>query len=155
MKTVCCYDPQGNAVPVAEKDIAFRPAVYGIYLEHDQVLLLRDPATGLLRPPGSMLADHEAPTQAIRHHFRRVAGVMPLLGPLLYVENQYRVDEDGRAWHLSVLYYALDPATTRLTPSTLARKTQGPEMVPVKGLERSQLLFGYEAIQAGRLRLQL
>jgi ADP-ribose pyrophosphatase YjhB (NUDIX family) len=155
MATVCCYDVYGNAVPVAPESIVFRPAVYGIFIENDYILLLRHPQSELWHPPGSVLASHETPTQAVRHYFRQLTGMTPILGPLLFVEDQYHVDDARQAWHLSVLYYALDrPVATAATLAELEGSVQ-PGWLPLAELKRNQMQFGYEAIQAGWLRLRL
>lgn len=155
MSTVRCYDAAGNAVAVAPEVITFRPAVYGIFIENQQVILLAHPQTKLWYPPGRVLESHEVPTQIVRHAFRQVTDMMPALGPLLFVEDQYRMDENGRAWHLSVLYYALERA--EVTPTTFSGQPAAPayEWIPLSALRRERMLFGFEAIQAGRLRLRL
>ncbi len=155
MSTVRCYDAAGNAVAVAPEAITFRPAVYGIFIENQQVILLAHPQTMLWYPPGRILQNHEVPTQVVRHTFRQVTDMMPALGLLLFVEDQYRVDENGRAWHLSVLYYALNRA--EVTPTTFSGLASTPqyEWIPLSALRRERILFGYEAIQAGRLGVRL
>lgn len=152
---VTCYDIEGKPVTVPAESVEFRPAVYGILIEHDQVLLLRHPQTGLWQPPGCILSPQQTPAQALRHHFRRKTGMLPDLGPLLYIEDQNRVDEQGQAWCLSVLYYALErPATG---PSALVSPADPPrsELISLSELLRSQMQFGYDAILAGQLRLAL
>jgi len=155
MSTVRCYDAAGNAVAVAPEAITFRPAVYGIFIENQQVILLAHPQTKLWYPPGRILQNHEVPTQVVRHTFRQVTDMMPALGLLLFVEDQYRVDENGRAWHLSALYYALNRA--EVTPTTFSGLASTPqyEWIPLSALRRERILFGYEAIQAGRLGVRL
>ncbi|HEX6385303.1 MAG TPA: NUDIX domain-containing protein [Anaerolineae bacterium] len=155
MTTVCCYDVYGNAIPVAPEAITFRPAVYGIFIEDDHILLLRHPQTALWHPPGSILAPHETPTQAVRYTFRELTGMTPVLGPLLFVEDQYLVDDERRAWHLSVLYYALDRPTAMATTLAEMENSSQPDWKPLAELKRNQMQFGYEAIQAGWLRLRL
>lgn len=155
MSNVCCYDVHGNAVSVAPEAITFRPAVHGIFIENAQILLLRHPQTGLWYPPGSVLAPHETPTQAVRHYFRQLTGMTPILGPLLFVEDQYHIDSAQQAWHLSVLYYALDRPTAAATTLSELDSSAQPRWVPLAELERNQMQFGYEAIQAGWLRLRL
>lgn len=152
---ISCFDAQGSSVSVAPETVTFRPAVYGIFIENEQVLLLRHPQRGLWQPPGRILQSHEIPMEVVRHHFREVTGVMPLLGPLLYVEEQHWLDEEGRAWHLSVLYYALDRTTSMATTLADIQGSQETEWVPLDTLQRQEMQFGYQAIQAGRLRLKL
>lgn len=133
----------------------FRPAVYGILIEYDQILLLRDPESQLFCPPGRIVAENEAPAQAVRHYFRRLAEMTPVLGPLLFVENQYRKENDT-FWQLSVLYYAVErPSTASIRFAEDPEAKTQPEWVRLDSLDRTQFQFGYQAVQAGKLRLQL
>lgn len=154
MNTICCYDTHGNAVVMPIEAVTFCPAVYGIFIENNQVLLLRHPQTKLWYPPGRMLTDHETPTQVIRHYFRQMTGMIPQFGPLIFVEDMYHIDDNNKAWHISAMYYALIRSQTATT--TLANLTGSaqPEWVLLTALERQQMQFGYEAIQAGKLRLK-
>jgi ADP-ribose pyrophosphatase YjhB (NUDIX family) len=154
MATILCYDTEGNRVPVAAEAISFRPAVYGIFIEHDQILLLRHRQSELLQPPGSILADHGTPPQLIRHHFLQLTNVTPLLGPLLFVTGQYRLVTE-RAWHLSALYYALSRPTAAATTLSETEESTYPVWVFLNDLHRNQMMFGYEAVRAGQLNLEL
>lgn len=151
MATIICHDVHGKTVPVAPEALLFRPAVYGVFIENNQVLLQKHADTNLWRPPGVLLADNETPSQAIRHTFRRLTSMTPRLGPMLYVEDQYLVDNEQRAWHLAVLYYALERPSTAANLSDASKL----EWVALETLQRQQMQFGYEAVQAGRLRLKL
>ena len=155
MSQVTCYDSNGNAISVSSENMTFRPAVYGIFIEHQQVLLTRHAQTGLFQPPGGILQSLETPTQAVRHHFRDVTGMTPRLGPLLLVEDQFIVDDAQQAWHLSTLYYALDRPEATVASLTEIESSSQPEWVTLATLQRDQLQLGFEAIEAGRLRLQV
>jgi 8-oxo-dGTP diphosphatase len=155
MTQIACYDSEGNTVPVAPDTLIFRPAVYGIFIEHQQILLTRHPQSGLWQPPGGILQPDETPTQAVRHHFRQITGMTPRLGPLLLVEDQYVIDEDKQPWHLSILYYALERPAATVASLTEIESSSQPEWIPLGTLKREQLHLGFEAIEAGRLRLQI
>jgi len=155
MATIICYDIFGNPVPVSPEALIFRPAVYGIFIENNQTFLLKHPQTELLYPPGHMLAEDETPTQAIRHQFRDLTGMTPKIGPMIFLEDRYFVDDEHRAWHLSALYYALERPKTTATPLSDIDHTNHPEWIHLDNLQRHQMQFGYEAIQAGRLQLKL
>ena len=151
-----CFDAQGNAVLVPQEEITFRPAVYGIFLEEGAILLMRRSDTGLFLPPGKILDSHEAPKQTIRHLFREVTNVLPVPGPLLFVEDLYHVDRHRKAWHLSVLYYALERPTAVSTPLVPhERDVMKAEWVKLPALKREAMQFGYEAVKAAELRLSL
>lgn len=151
MATVLCHEVSGGTFPVSPEALLFRPAVYGIFIENSQVLLQKHPQTALWHPPGTVLAENETLTQAVRHAFRRLTGMTPRVGVMLYVEDQYIMDSDRRAWQLSVVYYALERPSTAATISDSSKI----EWLPLDTLERSQMQFGYEAVQAGRLQLKL
>lgn len=155
MATIVCYDIHGNAVPVAAESITFRPAVYGIFIENSQVLLQKQPQTDLWHPPGTMLTTSNPPTQVIRHYFRQITGLTPVIGSLLYVEDQYFLDEARRAWKLSAMYYGLERPLTTATSLTEEEETTQTQWVPLADLQREQFQFGYEAVQAGKLQQQL
>ena len=153
--TILCYDQNGLSAAIAEEQITFSPAAYGILIENNQLLLQRHPVTDLWRLPGGVLAAQETPGQAVRRHFRAVTGMTPLLGPLLHVEEQYWLEGEGQGRHLSVLYYALERPTALVAGLINFDHPERPEWIALDALDRSQLQFGYEAIQAARLRLNL
>ena len=155
MATIVCYDIYGNAVPVAAESITFRPAVYGIFIENSQILLQKQPQTDLWHPPGTMLAVSNTPTQVIRHYFRQITGLTPVIRSLLFVEDQYFIDEERRAWKLSAMFYALERPLTTATALTESEEAAKTEWVPLTDLQREQFQFGYEAILAGKLQLKL
>jgi ADP-ribose pyrophosphatase YjhB (NUDIX family) len=154
MGMIYCYDASGKATPISAQNVQFRPAVYGIFIENEQVLLQRHPETNLWQPPGDLLEARQTPTQAVKYYLRQTLTMTPVVGPLLFVEEQYRL-EKGQAWRLSVLYYALDrPPLTAASFVDLDHTIQT-QWVALGSLRREQMQFGYEAIRAGQLRLKL
>jgi ADP-ribose pyrophosphatase YjhB (NUDIX family) len=155
MSTVHCYDDDGLVHEVSSDSLAFSPAVYGIFIENDRLLLLSRNSTSLYTPPGCLLQANEVPTQAVRHYFRRLVGFTPALGSLLFVEDQYRWF-DGRAWLVSALYYAVERP---FTDSIHINETLEPEhtavWVDLLDLQRSQFQFGFKAATAGISHLAL
>lgn len=152
MATILCYDREGNAVPVSSDTLSFRPAVYGVFIENNQVFLLKHPTNGLWSLPGKVLAEDEPPTQAIRQLFRKLTGLVLHLGSLIYVEDQYVVDDDEKAWHQSLMYYLLTRPSITTTPTlTVTDHYEQPEWVSLTNLQRHELQFGYQALQAARL----
>ncbi|GJM42366.1 MAG: hypothetical protein DHS20C20_26480 [Ardenticatenaceae bacterium] len=155
MATTVCYDIHGNAIPVAAESITFRPAVYGIFIENSQILLQKQPQTGLWHPPGTLLAASATPTQVIRHYIRQIIGLTPVIGSLLFVEDQYFIDEERRAWKLSAMYYGLERPLSSATALTESEEASQTGWVPLADLQREQFQFGYEAVQAGKLQQKL
>jgi ADP-ribose pyrophosphatase YjhB (NUDIX family) len=152
VKEVVCFDDHGRATSVPPAEVTFCPAVYGILLENSQVLLHPNSQTGLWLLPGGALDDHEQPAQALRRHFRSVSSVTPVTGSLLTIEQQYRIDENGRAWHHPVFYFAVTrpPAGSRSLIDF--ENPQQPEWVSLDALAPEQLQFGYDAIRLAQAR---
>lgn len=141
-----CVDEEGDVVAVPAGEVTFRPAVYGILLDNQRVILERQEQNGLWRLPGGRLDRGQAPSQILQARFRAATGFAPARGPLLLLEEQHRVDAEGRAWRLAVLYYAL----RRPAGGVAAMGDDGPQWVPLDDLAPEKMLFGYRAVVAAR-----
>lgn len=146
--SVTCYDVYGNAVEVEPSQIHFRPAAYGIFIENEHMLVQSHPITQLWHPPGLVLDEQVEVEQVLQKHFRQLIHVAPAINSLLWIEEQFRIDETQQAWHLSVMYFQ---AKRPLSSSTTAIKTgQLLTWLPLKSLQRAQMQFGYSAVQAAQ-----
>ncbi|HSH04422.1 MAG TPA: NUDIX domain-containing protein [Anaerolineae bacterium] len=156
MTTITCYDYDGNPHLVPTDYIQFRPAIYGILLDKDQVLLQRHQPTRNLQPPGRILQVHEQPAPALRRYFRSLVGFTPHVESTLIIDDQYIWDPaQEKAYHVVRTYYAVTrPAAVTMMPVDDTHDAY-PEWVPLAGLSREQLQFGYEAIILGEERLTL
>jgi hypothetical protein len=135
--------------------IGIRPAVYGILIENDQVLLQPHESSKLWQPPGRILRTGDVPTSAVLRCFQAAAGIQPLITSLLLAEDRYWQDMDGHLWQLSVLYYALIRPTAGVAGVIDFDSPARPEWFPLENLTREKMLLGYEAVEAGRARLEL
>jgi ADP-ribose pyrophosphatase YjhB (NUDIX family) len=148
-----CYDVFGQATDVAADQIEFATAVYGILITNDNILLIQQPKTRLWHPPGDHLQRGETPEQLLRDTFRQITRADLTAKTLLHVEDQYRIDRRGKAWHIAALYYAVQrPSTGILAPIPGGQATLSWQ--PLATLTRKQMQFGYTAVQAGRRWLQ-
>lgn len=155
MATVRCFDEDGKAIPVAPEAITFSPAVYGVFLENNQVLLIPHPRTKRWVLPGGLLTATNTPPQAVRYHFREITGITPVLGPMVYLEERYIIDNDRRAWHLTAVYYALSRPPLNATTLAEIENNQNFSFVPLTNITRHNMQFGYDAIQACKIHLGL
>jgi ADP-ribose pyrophosphatase YjhB (NUDIX family) len=148
MSVVCCYDEDGQLHLVAPDTLVFAPAVYGIFIEDQRILLLQQ-QNGLYAPPGRLVAFNESPNQVIRHYFRRLAEATLDLGPLLVVEEQYRW-LNGRAHRITALYYGLErPSTASIRLNETLELPSRPLWVDLLTLQRHHFQFGFNAVMAG------
>lgn len=127
------------------------PAAYGVLIEHGQVLLVRQEDATLWRPPGDLLTRDELPASLLRRRVQQVLGTLPVVGDVLFVEEQHLIDAEGQAWRVAALYYSLSrpdqPTTTRVDTTGTAV-----EWIALSELRRNMLQFGFEAIRAGEAR---
>lgn len=150
-----CFDDMGQIVEVQGGPAGFRPAVYGILIENEQVLLQPHPESKLWQPPGKVLEVEEAPTSAVLRCFQAAAGITPIITGLLLAEDRCWIDKQGLVWQLSVLYYALKRPTAGAAGLINFDSPARPEWFPLENLTRDKMLLGYEAVEAGRIRTEL
>lgn len=149
---IYCTNDRGQVVAVAPDALQASPAVYGIMIdEYEQVLLLPHEPTELWRPPGGLLTPQQTPQNAVRHFFRQVTGMTAQVLSLIYVEDQYRIVEEGQAYRLSMMYYALRKSTFTAVSLDPNGETAAARWLPIAELQPANLLFGWEAIRAARL----
>lgn len=141
-----CVDEEGELVAVPAEQVTFRPAVYGILIDSGRVALESRGKRHLWQPLGGRLACGQTPGQVLQARFQAATGFAPERGPLLLLEEQHRVDGEGRAWHLAVMYYAL----RRPAGGVATMGDDGPQWVPLNELTTEMMLFGYRAIDAAR-----
>lgn len=150
-----CFDDNGQVIDIQTSPTGFRPAVYGILIENDQVLLQPHGKNLLWHPPGKVLESEETPTSAVIRCFQAAAGITPVITGLLLAEDRCWIDGDGQMWQLSVLYYALKRPAAGAAGLINFDSPARPEWFPLENLTRSQMLLGYEAVQAGCVRIEL
>lgn len=141
-----CVDEEGDVVSVPAREVVFRPAVYGILIDNQRVVLERHGEKDLWRPLGGRLDRGETPSQVLQARFQAATGFAPVRGPFLLLEEQHCVDAEGRAWHLAAIYYAL----RRPAGSMATMGDEGPQWIPLDELAPERMLFGYRAIEAAR-----
>ena len=149
MSQVPCLTTTGALVLAPAEEVAFGVAVYGILVENERVLLRRHLQTALWEPPGGPLVGRQGPEQGVRSLFRAQTGLVCDTALRLLLESQHRVDEQGQAWELTVIYYQL----RRSRGSTITVPAGGSEQplwVPLDELQREQMQTGYDAILIAR-----
>lgn len=154
MSTVVCYDDHGTKHSVATKNLLFYPASFGIFIENNHILLIQNTVSNLWHPPGDVLNSGETPTEAVRQQFRRITGMVPDMGPLIFVEDRYVVKE-GEGIQLASLYFLLRRPSTAGPSIAEASSEFKRSWFALDELKREKLQFGYEAIRAAELHVKL
>jgi hypothetical protein len=153
MSTLICHDVTGKPIPIASEALQFRPAAYGIFIENELILLQKQAESGLWHPPGRPLRPQDTPAEAIRYHFRQLIGVIPIIGPFLFTAEIFIIDPAQNAWREAQTYYLVERPPVTETTLPAVGTAAPPEWVPLSEINRAQMQFGFDAIQAGRLFL--
>lgn len=146
MTRIACLTGGGELILVAASDLQFGVVVYGILIENQRVLLRRNAETGLWQPPGGHLVGRQAPDQGVRSLFRAQTGLVCDPIRRLFLETQHRIDSQGMAWELAVIFYELQ----RHPGSMITLPPDGgdqPAWLPLAELSRDECHTGYEAIR--------
>lgn len=138
-----------RATPTA----AVQPAIYGILLENDQVLLQRNPETGLWQPPGQLLQPGQLPQQAISTAFQALLMFSPQAGPLVFMEEVRASTINGQPQHLTRLYYLLNRPSGVLAAIQEISNRQDVQWTAIHDLRREKMHLGYAAIQVAWRRM--
>jgi ADP-ribose pyrophosphatase YjhB (NUDIX family) len=140
-------DGHGRVHLVPRHTIQYSPAVYGILVEENRTLLCTHPTSGFYQFPGGHVALGQTVEQAMRQQFRTATGITPYVGQLLLTEEMWLWDETSGAWNLTHLYYRLSRPPIGHMGLIDFENPAKPDWVPLPQLQRTQLQFGYDALQ--------
>lgn len=144
-----CYSDSGQPVDIPAGMIQQRLAVYGVLIEDDQILLLPHPANDWWLLPGGIAGPEEGRQAALQRFFRQSTNIAPVTGPLVLVEDRFWADDHGQGWLLTCFYFMVKRLATGISGLIDFENSAQPEWVNLDNLARQELLFGYDAIQAG------
>ncbi|MDA8194715.1 MAG: NUDIX domain-containing protein [Thermaerobacter sp.] len=88
-KLISCRGIDGTTRRVLAADVRFRPAVYGILLDGNQVLLSRSRFTGLWDFPGGGIEPWETLDEGLQREFQEETGLQVKAGPLLAFRDSF------------------------------------------------------------------
>ena len=145
---VTCCDIHGRLVAVPSQNIRKQPAVYGILTSGAQVLLQKHPETGNLLLPGGFIDSNHSPEQALREIFHSITGFFSQIKEVVMFDEELRYI-NGNGYRLAIMYYRLEPP--RVAPGQISfdelEADLVPRWVPLASLKRTEMQFGYDAIQ--------
>lgn len=123
-------------------------AVYGLLLDRQQVLLLEDPVSELLLPPGGLLlgSTFQQPDHALRRLFGEATGLVPSVRQLLLLDEAYQLRQ-GQGYRVSLFYFLVERPTGQRSSFIDFDQPGRPRWVRIDQLARSQLLLGFEAMR--------
>ncbi len=123
---------------VSKKKIRFRPSAYGIVLQENRVLLVKNWRTGKFMLPGGGLGIEETAETALQREIREETGIA-VSDPVFvqFAENFFFYDPLKEAYHGLMFLYRCKPATTQLIDSSQVNDAEAtePQWVPIAELK--------------------
>ena len=116
-KTITGRDIQGNPATLAVDRLQWRPSVYGLAVQNDQLLVLYNTRTDAYELPGGGVDIHENLTDALHREFIEECNVTVTVGDLLCMDEQFFLTPGGNQWHTLRFFYrvtVIEPGTMRV-----------------------------------------
>jgi len=115
MSLVPCTTLNGETVLVPQASLIFRPAVYGVIIHNEQVLLVTTRRTGNYYFPGGAVELGERIEEALVREVREETGLEIEVGPLFHFEEHcFFYDPTAEAWHGLLFFYHCMPRSFKL-----------------------------------------
>jgi 8-oxo-dGTP pyrophosphatase MutT (NUDIX family) len=117
-KKVICYDMYGNAKQVLVNELKLRPAVYGIIIKDNEVLLT--PSWDGFDFPGGGIELGETNDEALRREMKEETGYEVELKELLQISSSFFIGKlHGKFYHGILFYYVCKITAGELTDKYL------------------------------------
>ena len=115
----------GGKKLVPRDQLQFRPAVYGLVIHEDQLLVVDIPRTGRLALPGGAVEPGEKLEWALRRDCAEEVGIEVTVGAMAgFQEGCYYYEPLDHAFHIIAFYYRCAPRTFELLAEHQIRDTE-------------------------------
>jgi 8-oxo-dGTP diphosphatase len=122
-----------HAVPV--EAVRIRPSAYGVLIQEDRLLVVREKWTNKWELPGGGVGIDEPLTAGLVREIREETGLSVTAGPLVTVTDDYFYAEDRQdAWRSLRFYYRVTQMGGTLTAEGNGADTTGVAFMPMREL---------------------
>ena len=138
MPVVECITLFGHKKLVQEKELILYPAVYGLIVSNDKILLLKMRHTGKFHLPGGGINLGERMQDALRREVKEETGLEIEIGKLVdFNELFFYYDPSGKAYHGLFFYYSCRPKSLELLDDDQItdESAEKPRWVAIKELQ--------------------
>ena len=148
---VTCYDIKGNAYQVPADQLTFRPAVYGVIIQDEKILLSRQ-WEGYDFPGGGINLG-ESNQVALRREVYEETGLEVDVGRVLFANSSFfKMPEHGKNVHSIHMYYACEVTGGALSTAHFdEHEKQYAKMAEWVPIDRFSQLKFYTSADAGEI----
>ena len=138
MDLITCNAFLGGTKQVTRDRLRFRPAVYGLIMHEEKVLLMNTILTGRYSLPGGGIELGEQIEETLRREVQEETGLEIEVGRFAgFKENFFYYDPSGNAYHSFLFYYFCRPLTFQLAAkeAILDDSVDRPQWVEINALQ--------------------
>ena len=117
MKTITAKDNFGSYIDLPENKFVFRPSIYGVIIDQDKVVLMKNKRNQKYWFPGGGLELGETIKEALKRETKEETGLeVEVKELLLFKENFFYYQPLDEAYHAFLFFFACEPKTKELIP---------------------------------------
>jgi len=137
-KHVTCVDKDGKKYEVAASDLTMRPSVYGVIIQDDKVLLVRQ--WDGYDFPGGGIDLGETIHEALVREVKEESGMDARVGDIVACENSFYRSTNEKFYHSILIYYLCEVTGGKLSIDGIDDSEKEyvhdlPEWVPLNNLD--------------------
>lgn len=157
MGEIRCLDGLGNEYAFEEDDFVDRQAVYGVLLENNQVLLVRDATSTFWELPGGGIETGEGNVEALKREFLEESG-LHIQGPVTLINSfteRYYDLVSRQPWKTERSFYFVENATGAIQCEGNTDDITSVSMVPINELCHYHIKGNIQSIIESAFRAHL
>lgn len=149
MNKKICVDIKGDNHKIAIDKLQFRPSVYGILIEDNKILLLKQ-WDGYDFPGGGIEID-ETIEQALEREFWEETGIKVKQDKLITCETSFFLTPKGKALNSILIYYTVKKISGEISINNIAKSEQEyigiPEWINLEKIEQLKYYNSIDSIK--------
>ena len=142
MKTISCKNNFDQIVEIPEEKFIFRPSVYGIVLDKNKIVVLRNKSNNKLWFPGGGLEIGERLEEGLKREIHEETGLSVEVNDLLLTKENffYYQPKDG-AYHAFLFFYLCHPKDNfnNFNPTDLTDESVDPRWIEISEIEKENI----------------
>ena len=142
MKTISCRNNFGQIVDLPKEKFIFRPSAYGIIINQDKVVVVRNKSNNKLWFPGGGLEIEERLEEALTREIREETGLEVEIKKFLFTkENFFYYQPTDSAMHSFLFFYLCYPKGDfcNFKPTDLNDESVDPRWMKIYEIKKEEI----------------
>jgi 8-oxo-dGTP pyrophosphatase MutT (NUDIX family) len=157
MKKVICVDRDKNKYEVSVEDLKLRPAIYGVIIK-DNLILLSKQWDGYDFPGGGVEVGEDIKSALVRE-IKEETGLDAKIGKIVTCENSFYKTLKGDCLHSILIYYKCEIIGGELSIENIDENEKGyialPEWIPVGDIDKVKFYNSVDSAEIIKKALEI